>query len=38
MNASTGLEVAVVKADQKKNVLITQVNGEQNTAASKVKA
>jgi hypothetical protein len=38
MTAMTGQEVAIVKAEETGTVLITQVEGEKNTTASKVQA
>jgi phosphoribulokinase len=38
MTANTNMEVAIVKAEETGTVLITQVEGEKNTTASKVQA
>ena len=38
MNAATTKEVAIVKAEESANVLITQVEGEKNTAQSHIQA
>ena len=38
MNAATNQEVAIVKAEEISTVLITQVEGEKNTAQSKIQA
>lgn len=38
MNANTQLEVAIVKAEEKGTVLITQVEGQKKIAESQIKA